>query len=356
MNPPASLLLAWYDQHRRILPWRALSGQVADPYHVWLSEIMLQQTTVTAVIPYFQKFLERFPDIAALAKASVDDVLSQWAGLGYYSRARNLHRCAQTVHEMGGFPRDPAGLQALPGIGPYTAAAIASIAFDVPVVPVDGNVERVVSRIFAVEDELPRARPRLAALAVRFMDDQNAVARPADFAQALFDLGAGLCSPRSPACVICPWQSSCAAFRRGDAASFPRKAPKAARPVKYGQHFLLSDDRGQILLRRRPDKGLLGGTLELPGGSWTLERPEGDAASVAPLADRCAMEWRRCGEVKHVFTHFELRVEVWAAHVPVLPNLREEDGMAVPEAKVGELALSSLMRKCLEMAKRKEDI
>src|SRR6201994_3763466 len=208
--PPAELLLHWYDRHRRRLPWRAEPGEVPDPYRVWLSEIMLQQTTVTAVIPYYDRFTTRFPSVKALAEAPLDAVLSAWAGLGYYARARNLHACAQAVVERGGFPADLAGLQALPGIGGYTAAAIGAIAFGLPAVPVDGNVERVVSRVFAIEDALPAAKPVFRAAAARLGDDPAARARPSDFAQALFDLGAGVCTPAAPGCAVCPWMAGCA--------------------------------------------------------------------------------------------------------------------------------------------------
>jgi len=214
----AESLLHWYDRHRRHLPWRAEPGHVPDPYHVWLSEIMLQQTTVTAVIPYYERFTTRFPTVHALAAASLDDVLAAWAGLGYYARARNLHACARAVVAAGGFPRDAAGLRALPGIGAYTATAIGAIAFDTPGVPVDGNVERVVARLFAVTDPMPAAKPALRRLAEQLGTDPAATARPSDFAQALFDLGATVCTPAAPTCALCPWMRDCAARRQGIAA------------------------------------------------------------------------------------------------------------------------------------------
>ncbi len=221
-GPPPRELLAWYDRHRRVLPWRAKPGETIDPYRVWLSEIMLQQTTVKTVGPYFARFTARWPDVDALAAAPLDDVLRLWAGLGYYARARNLHACARAVVERGGFPRTEAELTTLPGIGRYTAAAIAAIAFDEHAVPVDGNVERVVTRLFAIEDELPAAKPEIQRLAQALMPN----ARTGDFAQALMDLGATICTPVKPACVLCPWTDDCAARRRGDPQSFPRKAPK----------------------------------------------------------------------------------------------------------------------------------
>ncbi|MBX6747845.1 MAG: A/G-specific adenine glycosylase, partial [Acetobacteraceae bacterium] len=261
-TPPAAPLLAWYDRHRRELPWRVAEP---DPYRVWLSEVMLQQTTVAAVGPRFERFLHRFPSVQALAAAPEAAVMEEWAGLGYYARARNLHACARAVAAAGGFPRDVGGLRALPGIGAYTAAAVAAIAFGEAVVPVDGNVERVVARLFTVEEALPAAKARLAALAQGFMEDPAARARPGDFAQGLFDLGATICTPKAPACALCPWRGECAARRRGIQAELPRKAPKRARPLRHGAHFLLTDAGGRLLLRRRPPRGMLGGMLELPG-------------------------------------------------------------------------------------------
>ena len=263
--PRATELLAWYDRHRRRLPWRALPGESPDPYRVWLSEIMLQQTTVGAVIPYYERFLARFPTVQALAAAPEDAVMSAWAGLGYYARARNLQACARTVTALGGvFPSTLEGLQALPGIGPYTARAVAAIALGVPTVPVDGNVERVTSRLFAIETPLPAAKPAMAAAAARLGQDKAAQARASDFAQALFDLGATICT-RAPACALCPWAKPCLARAAGIADSLPRKAPKKTRPVRHGAQFWLTDASGQVLLRRRPPKGLLGGMTELPG-------------------------------------------------------------------------------------------
>ncbi|WP_415504566.1 A/G-specific adenine glycosylase [Acetobacter sp.] len=361
MIPSDSDLLAWYDHNRRTLPWRALPGETADPYHVWISEIMLQQTTVTAVIPYYHNFLKRFSDIAALARAPLDEVLQAWSGLGYYSRARNLHRCAEEVVRLGGFPRDVTGLLALPGIGAYTAAAIAAIAFGVPVVPVDGNVERISARIFAVQEPMPGARKQLAAKAVTLNGGFEAHKRPSDFAQALFDLGATLCVPRSPACVLCPWQKSCKARKLGIQAELPKKSPKAERPTRHGVHFLLMDDAGQMLVRRRPPQGLLGGTIELPGPEWR-EKPwsTDEVEVVAPFADRASggllvPQWTSVGTVKHVFTHFTLLIDVYAARVRSLPNPREEEGFPVALEKVDGLALSSLMRKCVKTGVKGSD-
>ncbi len=319
----AESLLRWYDRHRRRLPWRALPGKVPDPYHVWLSEIMLQQTTVVAVIPYYERFVTRFPTIEALAAAPLDDVLSAWAGLGYYARARNLHACALAVVTAGGFPRDLAGLGALPGIGEYTARAVGAIAFDIPAVPVDGNVERVVARLFRVVEQLPAAKPALRRLADRLGTDPHAVARPGDFAQALFDLGATICTPKSPDCPRCPWRAHCRAHEQGIAASLPARAKKPERPRRTGTAYVLLDADNNVLLLRRPPTGLLGGMLALP------ESPPVKAA------------WRDAGAVEHVFTHFTLTLSVQAVRRARLP----QDALSAPAATA---QLPSVMRKALD--------
>src|SRR3954463_14978831 len=241
-----ALLLAWYDRHRRRLPWRAPAGERADPYRVWLSEIMLQQTGVKTVGPYFEKFLARWPDVAALGRASQDDVLRMWAGLGYYSRARNLHACAVAVlRDHGGvFPDTEQGLRTLPGIGPYTAAAISAIAFDIRTMPVDGNIERVVSRLYAVEDPLPQAKPRIQELAATLLGPSRA----GDSAQALMDLGSSICTPKKPACALCPLHDACAAYARGDQETFPRKVAKKTGELRRGAAFVVT--RGDQLLVR----------------------------------------------------------------------------------------------------------
>ena len=335
----ATALLAWYDRHRRAMPWRALPGQAPDPYHVWLSEIMLQQTTVTAVIPYFIAFLTRFPTVAALAAADTENVMQAWAGLGYYARARNLHACAKAVVALDGFPRDLDGLRALPGIGPYTAAAVGAIAFGIPVVPIDGNVERVASRIAAIGEPLPASKPQIAAEAVRLGSDPAAMARPSDFAQALFDLGATVCTPSNPACGICPWLGSCAGQAAGIAALLPRKAAKAARPVRHGVQFWLQDGE-RVLLRRRPPKGLLGGMTELPGTPWRAERwAHEEALHHAPMPS----DWRDRGEIRHVFTHFELHLRVYAA------TGNAGDGFWRDAARLEDEALPSVMLKCVRL-------
>ena len=325
------------------MPWRHLPGEAPDPYRVWLSEIMLQQTTVTAVIPYFERFLTRFPTVQALAAAPEADVMSAWAGLGYYARARNLHACAQRVAALGGFPQTIDGLRALPGIGAYTAAAVGAIAFGLPVVPVDGNVERVASRLFAITDPLPGAKSAIAAAAAALGAEQAARARPSDFAQALFDLGATLCTPKSPACALCPLMARCAGRIAGLAADLPRKAPKASRPMRYGAHFWLVDAAGQVLLRRRPPRGLLGGMTELPGTAWTAA-PLSRAAALAQAPMPAA--WRAAGQAAHGFTHFELILDIYAASVPVIAGR----AFLCPAGALAGEALPSVMRKCIAVA------
>ena len=343
LPPSAAALLRWYDRHRRRLPWRAGPGEVPDPYRVWLSEIMLQQTTVSAVIPYYERFLSRFSTVDALAAADDGEVMQLWAGLGYYARARNLLACARQVAAAGGFPRDLLGLRALPGVGEYTAAAVASIAFGIPVVPVDGNVERVAARVFAVEDPLPGARRAVATAAARLAQDPAAKARPADFTHAWVALGATICTPRAPACALCPWMEGCRGRALGIAETLPRKSPKAARPTRHGAQFWLTDAAGQVLLRRRPPKGLLGGMLELPGAPW---RPEPWSRAEALHHAPQPAEWRLAGEAEHGFTHFALRMDVYAAQVERITApglLRRADALD------GE-ALPTAMRRCVAVA------
>ncbi len=348
--PPAAALLAWYDRHRRDLPWRARPGEAADPYRVWLSEVMLQQTTVAAVGPRFRRFLARFPDAAALAAAPEAAVMEEWAGLGYYARARNLHAAARAIVAAGGFPREVAGLRALPGIGAYTAAAIGAIAFGVPAVPVDGNVERVTARVFAVEEPLPGARPRLAALAQGFLADPAARDRPGDFAQALFDLGATLCTPgAAPACALCPWREGCAARRAGIQGGLPRKAPKRPRGLRHGAHFLVTDGTARVLLRRRPPSGLLGGMLELPGTPWREEGAWGEAEALAHAPPIAGLAWRRLpGVARHGFTHVALEMILLAAATPHLEA--PPPGMEARPLAEAAAALPTAMRRLLALA------
>ncbi len=310
-------LLAWYDRSRRELPWRFVPGATADPYRVWLSEIMLQQTTVKAVIPYFEAFVARWPTVQALAVAPRDDVLAAWAGLGYYSRARNLHECARLVANdlRGKFPDDVSLLMKLPGIGPYTAAAIASIAFQRRAMPVDGNVERVVARLAAVETPLPEAKPLLKTLA----ESLTPKARNGDFAQGMMDLGATVCSPRRPSCMLCPLRDLCRAKRAEIADQLPRRSPKPERPLRHGVAFVAISERGEILLRRRPDKGLLGGMMEVPSTDWTETwLPAEEALRYAPVKSRW---FPMPGAVAHTFTHFRLGAMVFRAHVRNHPPL-----------------------------------
>ena len=345
--PDPADLLAWYDRHRRILPWRARHGEKPDPYRVWLSEIMLQQTTVKTVAPYFTKFVTRWPSVQALAAANLDDVLRAWAGLGYYARARNLHACARAVVERHGgkFPNDIVALRALPGIGEYTAAAISAIAFDAPAVPVDGNVERVVSRLFAVEDELPAAKLEIKNLAASLLPPH----RSGDFAQALMDLGATICSPKRPACSLCPWNESCRAFERGDQETFPRKAPKREGKLRRGAAFVVLRADGRVLLQQRPEKGLLGSMTEVPGSAWAHDFDTAKALASAPRF-RGKLKWRKLpGLVRHVFTHFPLELTVFTAPAPRATTASKGARWVKLNDLPGE-ALPSVMRKVLAHA------
>jgi A/G-specific adenine glycosylase len=351
-----ALLLAWYDRHRRRLPWRAPAGERADAYRVWLSEIMLQQTTVKAVGPYFEKFVGRWPDVAALARASLNDVLRMWAGLGYYSRARNLHACAVAVsRDHGGvFPDTEEGLRALPGIGPYTAAAIAAIAFDRRTMPVDGNIERVVSRLYAIEEPLPQAKPLIQQGAATLLADApvgetsrigDEGSRAGDSAQALMDLGSSICTPKKPACALCPLNDDCLGRTRGDQETFPRKAPKKSGTLRRGAAFIVT--RGnELLVRSRPEKGLLGGMTEVPGSDWLAGHEDEAARAQAPELSGVARWHRKVGVVTHVFTHFPLELVVYTACVAA--TTRAPKGMRwVPIATLADEALPNVMRKVI---------
>jgi len=350
-----ALLLEWYDRHRRALPWRPLSGERADPYRVWLSEIMLQQTGVKTVGPYFEKFLARWPDVDALGRASLDDVLRMWAGLGYYSRARNLHACAVTVlrdHD-GAFPDTEQGLRALPGIGPYTAAAIAAIAFGRRTMPVDGNIERVVSRLFAVEEPLPQAKPLIQRLATTLLAATgigtsragDAESRAGDSAQALMDLGSSICTPKKPACALCPLNGDCMSRARGDQETYPRKAAKKTGALRRGAAFVVT--RGdELLVRTRPEKGLLGGMTEVPTSHWLDAQDDKTALKQAPILKGIARWHRKAGVVTHVFTHFPLQLTVYTATVDA--RARAPEGMRwVPVSTLKDEALPNLMRKVI---------
>ncbi|MGG7568331.1 A/G-specific adenine glycosylase [Rhodovulum sp. DZ06] len=342
----SATLLAWYDRHARALPWRIgpaarEAGHLPDPYRVWLSEIMLQQTTVAAVISYFNAFTARWPTVEALAAAADAEVMEAWAGLGYYARARNLLKCARAVaQEHGGaFPDTEEALLKLPGIGPYTAAAIAAIAFDRPAAVLDGNVERVTARLRAIETPLPDAKPRLRAIAAELTPG----ARPGCHAQAMMDLGATICTPKAPACGICPWRDPCAARAAGIAPELPRKAPKKPKPVRRGVAFVALSDAGEVALEVRPEKGLLGGMPGLPGTEWT-EAPPAAPETCAP----CPADWRAAGEVRHVFTHFALILEVRTAALPPGTPLSRGAWRADAPGQAGNLP--TVMKKALLLA------
>jgi len=340
----AAALLDWYDVHRRVLPWRARADERPDPYRVWLSEIMLQQTTVQAVGRYYREFVTRWPTVQALAAAPLDDVLAAWAGLGYYARARNLHRAAQVVVDAfgGEFPADYESLKSLPGVGAYTAGAIAAIAFDLPFLAMDANAERVLARLFAVEEPLPKAKPRLRELGQQLVPHKRA----GDFAQALMDLGAAICTPKKPACGSCPVNAYCEAFRRGIQEQLPRKGEKPMRPLKRGAAFVARDASGAVLLVKRPENGLLGGMLQPPLGPWTEEFPS--AEQVRLQAPFPAGWKKRLGTVRHGFTHFELEIEVYVAEVSRLPD--HSGAMWVAERDLPRAALPTVMRKIIAHA------
>lgn len=340
-------LLAWYDVYAREMPWRVgpdarKSGEAPDPYRVWMSEIMLQQTTVVTVRDYFQRFVTRWPTVLDLAAANDADVMAEWAGLGYYARARNLLKCARAVVEdhNGIFPADHAELLLLPGIGPYTAAAVSSIAFDLPHAVLDGNVERVMARMFNVQTPLPAAKPVLMARAVELTPHS----RPGDYAQAVMDLGATICSPRSPACGICPWREPCIARAEGTATELPKKTPKKAKPVRHGTVYLARRPDGAWLLETRPEKGLLGGMLGWPGSEWvdTSEaRPEG-----TPPID--ALWENLTGEVRHTFTHFHLILTVKTAEVSI--DALPIRGLFKENASFRPSDLPTVMRKAFDLS------
>ncbi len=341
------LLLEWYDVHAREMPWRVgptarKSGVLPDPYRVWMSEIMLQQTTVATVRDYFQRFVARWPKVSDLAAAEDAEVMGEWAGLGYYARARNLLKCARAVvDDHGGqFPADHAALLKLPGIGPYTAAAVSSIAFDQPYTVLDGNVERVMARLYDIHTPLPAAKPELMEKAEALTPDQ----RPGDYAQAVMDLGATICSPKSPACGICPWRDPCAARKAGTQNELPKKTPKKAKPTRHGTVYLAQRTDGAWLLETRPEKGLLGGMLGWPGSDWVdtaQDRPEGRPPIPA--------EWQDLpGEVRHTFTHFHLMLTVKTARVP--DHIEPDVGTFLPRAQFRPSDLPTVMRKAFDLS------
>jgi len=338
----AAGLLAWYDAHARALPWRAPPGKPPpDAYRVWLSEVMLQQTTVAAVIPYFAAFTRRWPSVEALAAADEAEVMAAWAGLGYYARARNLIACARAVAASGGeFPRDEAGLRALPGLGAYTAAAVAAIAFGQRAVVVDANVERVVARLFAIAEPLPGARGAIRAAADAITPDERA----GDFAQAMMDLGATVCTPRDPRCLLCPLAEHCAGRAFGDPARFPVRPVKTAKPTRHGRAFWIERE-GAVWLVRRPGKGMLGGMRALPDDGWSARN---DGSGEPPLAG----PWESAGRVGHVFTHFalELQLAVYSSGDAASLPIDTSGGEWWPTARLDEAGLPTLYAKAARLA------
>ena len=340
---PEVALLNWYDKFGRTLPWRIKGGKKADPYKVWLSEIMLQQTTVKAVIPYFQIFLKNWPTMESLAKAPLDEVLTKWAGLGYYARARNLKKCAEFVIEnFGGvFPTEEEKLLGLPGIGPYTSAAISSIAFGKRAVVVDGNVERVMSRLFRVKTPLPKAKLILKEKAAGLTPNE----RPGDYAQALMDLGATICTPKKPKCNLCPWGNCCQSFGRDDAEGFPKREKKTLKPTRVGRAFILTYG-GELYLQKRAEKGLLGGMIEVPSTPWGEHKSDALKDTHAPHKG----PWeKKEGVVKHTFTHFHLKLEVVVCNLKGLkPNL--EHGFWAQLDDLENHALPTVMKKVIQFS------
>jgi A/G-specific adenine glycosylase len=340
----APALLRWYDKHARALPWRIgpkarKAGARADPYAVWLSEIMLQQTTVATVGPRYAEFLQRWPDVKAMAASPLDDILGAWAGLGYYARARNLHKCAVVVarDHGGNFPDTEEGLRTLPGVGAYTAAAIAAIAFDRRAVVVDGNIERVVARLFEIETPLPAAKTEIK----RRADAIWPAKRSGDFAQALMDLGAGVCRPKSPSCLICPIADHCGARASATQENYPLRAAKKPKPRRTGAIFAMTNAKGEMLFERRPEKGLLGGMMGLPGTPWAEDLSE-DVFAHAPVRAK----WKKAGEATHTFTHFHLTLDVYAAPAPKAFRKRaDQQWIALDDAK-----LPTVMRKAMRAA------
>ena len=345
-HPASTGLLDWYDRHARRLPWRVSPkerrlGVRPDPYRVWLSEVMLQQTTVKAVAPYFQRFVARWPGIRDLAAADDTDVMAAWAGLGYYSRARNLITCGRAVAALPGahFPESAYELARLPGIGAYTSAAIAAIAFDEPVAVVDGNVERVIARLFAIDAPMPAAKALIRTKLQPLVPKERA----GEFAEAVMDLGATICTPKKPACSLCPWSDPCLARRQGRQLELPVKGPKRVRPTRYGTAFVIRRADGAILLRRRPPRGLLGGMCEVPGSEWSetpVETPR------PPFPARCH---KITAPVEHAFTHFELRLSVERADVAANVPAPESHWWA-PASTLADEALPNVMKKTIEAA------
>jgi len=344
MSDISGLLLKWYDVHQRQLPWRALPGETSHPYHVWLSEIMLQQTTVATVKAYFEKFLTLWPTVAQLAAAPQEEILKEWAGLGYYARARNLHKCAQVItHEYGGkFPSNEAELKNLPGIGDYTAAAIAAIVFGQQATVVDGNIERISSRLYQITTPLPTAKKQISAKVGKLTPAR----RPGDFAQAMMDLGAGICRPKNPDCAGCPIRGFCAAYKAGDTEKYPVKAPKKLKPTRRAVSFWLEHD-GHILLERRAEKGLLGGMPGLFSTPW-IERPVLPVASEYLHHAPATGDWQEIDALaKHTFTHFHLETKLVKATTESLMNI--EAGFWHPVDRLDGIGLPTVFAKIMKL-------
>lgn len=334
LNGLAPALLDWFDRHGRDLPWRLALGERRDPYRVWLAEIMLQQTTIPHGTPYFLAFTKRWPTVEALAAAKDEDVMTAWAGLGYYARARNLLKCAREIAERGSWPETAAELKKLPGIGPYTAGAIAAIAFNQPAAAVDGNVDRVFARLLALKGEWAAEKKRLHAEVERLVPED----RPGDFAEALMDLGAAVCTPTRPNCLICPISGFCRARAEGKPERYPIKPVKKAKPIRHGTAYV-AVHQGEVLLQRRPDKGLLGGMLGLPTSDWV----EGEPADPPPPFKG---NWDEIGDVRHVFTHFDLRLRVLKADLPRRPAKAEGQWVVAKDVE----GLPSVFAKAFRLA------
>ena len=337
----SQILLEWYDRNARVMPWRVspsdrADGAKPDPYRIWMSEVMLQQTTVAAVRDYFRRFTDRWPTVTDLANAQDADVMAEWAGLGYYARARNLLKCARHVveHHGGVFPNTHDALLTLPGVGPYTAAAISSIAFDLPETVVDGNVERVISRLYDIHTPLPTSKPELTALAKSLTPTERA----GDYAQAIMDLGATICTPKSPACGICPWREPCLARANGTAADLPKKVAKKPKPTRVGIVYIARREDGAWLMETRPDKGLLGGMLAFPTTEW------GETTDDHPPA---SAEWTELEtEALHTFTHFHLRLRIQTAWIDTTPSR----GHFLSASDFSPTALPTVFRKAFDLA------
>ncbi|OJX12283.1 MAG: A/G-specific adenine glycosylase [Caedibacter sp. 37-49] len=336
-------LLNWYDLKGRDLPWRAKGNQKTNPYHVWLSEIMLQQTTVVTVIPYFLSFIKKWPTVQALAQASLDDILHAWQGLGYYTRARNLYLCAkEIVNDYNSqFPCSSSELIKLPGIGPYTSKAIAAIAFNEQVLPIDGNIARILARLYAISTPLPEGMISIQNAAFEFTPEL----RPGDFAQAMMDLGASLCTSRSPVCLECPFRLICKAYAVGTQAGLPVKSKKPIRPKKYAVAYILKREDGAILLRKRPENGLLGGMMEIPTSKWsTTKLKMNDVPKNAPIA----IDWESSSiEIKHSFTHFDLEIMIYSGNISMEKSQALEGFWVFPH-QIGNYALPTLFKKIIE--------